>query len=389
MSQYQHEQDSTNGFGPRYPDSFNPESIPVISQTFLQCLIVAKTLSYSRAAQIYSKIIITYLRKACNASTSDIPDPHYPGEPLTTDVFPELDLPHHIRAPCSAPDNEKTYLPRLLESLDTKIASLDLSVKTLRDQLSGIRVICCVNLHMSAGTAMATGLSAAEVEWLKTLLDSMFGEVASRHDIFAVKGSQLHAAYPTSALNRDIITRDIAIQKALKMIDYGWFIEVQYDQEMISPFVQDLQDDSLSKNKKSKTRKNKSQSQNGGENDDDDDEFDDSDTDDNDSRTQHNHTLVDRYFTLSTRGLAELERYIKDKFGKNSNTGPDGQGTIKHCVACKKLWTLGYRCLGTAPDGHPCDIHMHHYCRQRLANMNTLNCPGCKQNLDNYIPIGL
>lgn len=370
---------------PIYPSTFGPESIPIITQTFLQCLIVSKTLAYSRAAQIYAQIITTYLRKTYHATSSEIPDPLYPGAPISQETFPDLQLPEHIRKPCSAPENEKIYLPRLLETLNSQVRALDLSVKTLRDQISGIRIICFVNLRMSPGTIMATSLSSAEVEWFKTLLDVIFTETGPTTDAFAVNGNHLHAAYPTSATNKETITRDMAIQKAMKMVDLGWFIEVQYDEKLIHPLLSNSDRRRISTNNNQTIgRQNKTYN----------DQQDEDDQDDIPHTTRDNRKSMStsssvRWFTLSTRSLAELERYLNDKFGKNSDTGPDGLGTIKYCAACKQIWTLGYKCIAATGYAQTPATYLHHSCRERLGSANLISCLGTDPENVDFVSVGL
>lgn len=341
-------------------------------------------MTHQRAAQIYVKIISTYLKKYHGIIIPELPTPN---SRLDATLFPDLALPEEIREMCSPPENQQKHLPKVIETLNNQIANLDLSIKNVRDQFSGTPILFLVNLHMSAGTKSATALNAAEIEWLKILLDSMFDDVNAQHSIFAVSPEQIHSAYPTSALNRETVTRAQALQKAEKMVDHGWFAEITIAPEFSIPFEQSLV---RAKRKNRKIQKKLNRKSDNSDDDDDIEEDSDDDNEEGDLReTARRSSGNQKYFTLSTRGLAELDRYIREKFGPDSNSGASYNGNVVFCDFCKLIWTVGVKCTG-ASDGVPCRVHMHAACSERYSRkFATTTCRDCETDLDQFYKIGI
>lgn len=88
---------------------------------------------------------------------------------------------------------------------------------------------------------------------------------------------------------------------------------------------------------------------------------------------------LERYrenYTLSTRGLVELKKFLLDTYGKSP------EGTISTCFGCDDILTRGFSCSN--PD---CHIRFHSHCRDLVhKSKNSDDCPNadCSEKLQNY-----
>lgn len=84
---------------------------------------------------------------------------------------------------------------------------------------------------------------------------------------------------------------------------------------------------------------------------------------------------LERYnnnYTLSTRGLVELRKYLIETYGVFPN------GTISTCFGCGDILTRGLSCPNSK-----CHVRFHDYCKglvERSRNIDS--CPGCDNKLE-------
>jgi hypothetical protein len=77
-------------------------------------------------------------------------------------------------------------------------------------------------------------------------------------------------------------------------------------------------------------------------------------------------------YTLATRGLVELKKYLIDTYGNYP------EGTISVCFGCGDILTRGFAC----PNGH-CNVHFHRHCQELVTqSRNDNTCPNDKCNED-------
>lgn len=81
-------------------------------------------------------------------------------------------------------------------------------------------------------------------------------------------------------------------------------------------------------------------------------------------------------YTLATRGLVELKKYLIDKYGKSP------EGTVSICFGCGDILTRGLSCLDAS-----CHVRFHRHCRELVQNTrDDDSCPNkdCTETLQTY-----
>lgn len=81
-------------------------------------------------------------------------------------------------------------------------------------------------------------------------------------------------------------------------------------------------------------------------------------------------------FTLATRGLVELKKYLIDTYGSFP------EGTISLCNGCSDILTRGIAC----PNGS-CDVRFHSHCQELVqTSKNDTTCPrdGCNEDMRTF-----
>ncbi|KAI8356687.1 Nse1 non-SMC component of SMC5-6 complex-domain-containing protein [Blakeslea trispora] len=74
--------------------------------------------------------------------------------------------------------------------------------------------------------------------------------------------------------------------------------------------------------------------------------------------------LEDDVYYIDTRGLAELQGYLREQYGE----------VIKECKVCLDIVTRGQVCQNA-----DCPIRMHHFCAEtQFRNANPPMCPECQ-----------
>lgn len=337
-------------------EEYYPEIYPLVFQTFLQSLIAAKSLSYPDAAQLLSKINWTYLLSSINIPVEILNEP-----------IPSSELNNNSNGPISIqasviPQECEKILPRFINALNQKLADLELSIKISRDQQSaeGIKYLTLANLHSTSGTKLATTLTSAEIDLVRNLLHKViFSNKRSRVDVFYFSSQDAWDAYPKDSQNRHTITQSQAATKLTTLKDLGWLVEINNDY-----------------NNGDESRE-RSETLGPQEDDDEDDYNEQNNNNDNNNENIKIPTFPkgQTLYTLSTRALAELDRYIKDNLSD----------TLKTCQGCKEIFIVGYKCSKKA-----CPVRYHQYCFQSYRHhIRNPTCPHCGSAADSFIPIGI
>ena len=83
-------------------------------------------------------------------------------------------------------------------------------------------------------------------------------------------------------------------------------------------------------------------------------------------------------YTLATRGLVELKKYLIDTYGKYP------EGTVSVCYGCGDVLTRGIACSNPS-----CHVHFHRYCCELVQRSRDENsCPNdkCSKTLETFYP---
>lgn len=81
-------------------------------------------------------------------------------------------------------------------------------------------------------------------------------------------------------------------------------------------------------------------------------------------------------YTLATRGLVELKKYLIDTYGKYP------EGTVSMCYGCGDILTRGIACSNPS-----CHVHFHRYCCELVQRSRDDNsCPNdeCSETLETF-----
>ncbi|KAL5621700.1 hypothetical protein BROUX41_006600 [Berkeleyomyces rouxiae] len=226
------------------------------------------------------------------------------------------------------PETLQPTLANLVTTVRGQIAEFDYDILIAIDQDTQERTYCFVNVSSDLATQFATTYSADELSFIRRLLDGMFAKYNSpRMEVMALTkeqclplgrppvGSTPRQRPPTQ--NDDAPTPSQAIDRGITHSDVNRILKELVDANWLKHSVQG-------------------------------------------------------FYSLSTRGIAELRTWLEDTY----NDGEQDQATwqrIKICMACRELLTQGQRCSNL-----DCLVRFHKRCSATFfGSRRTHECPKC------------
>lgn len=281
---------------------------PTVLQAFLQTFLLQHSLTRLQATTILARLL------AVDAPTNSTADDHE--------------------------DEAAASLDTYLNACNAKLVDLDFELKSTRDQTTGDQVYTFVNLSASESVKGGTSLAAVEVQFVKNMVELIFGENAGtrgnndddeedaddtgegqgvRPYYITPKQATLEA-YPKDSTGRVTLTRGQVLDKLNGLVDLGWF-------DRFDPSTSTIL------------------------------------TSSDDSTASTSNTV--RY-ALSNRALSELGPYISDTFPR-----------APRCAACRELFTRGRVCRGCRQGAGK--VRVHEACLGPFVAMKGPRCEGCGQ----------
>lgn len=318
----------------------NIKDYPVITQTFLQCVMSSRGLT--NAQGLLDQIITNMFVESRVIAK---------GQPIST-LIEDSDR------------KLKKAMTEVVRKINLDLSRLELNIKAVRDQQTGNEMLVFVNLQASPSTAMATLMGAPEIDIIKKMVSSMFSRISGAADSYFV--TPIHVVEATRTIGS--ISRNAALEKLLLFVETGWFIEIPMGSHVryIESYLTSLPASAMHTNNNQAEANGSTQQANQHEN----------DLEEDYSNEQIMVGTPGRNlqaFTLSARAIAELERYLISNFGADS-----AFNTLKTCKGCNAIFTIGLKCPS-------CAVRYHVHCYNRYIEMtNQTSCQGCGVPLSSF-----
>ncbi|KAL2885252.1 hypothetical protein HOO65_080202 [Ceratocystis lukuohia] len=222
------------------------------------------------------------------------------------------------------PEDVQSVLANLVTEVRSKIAEFDYSIRIAIDQMTQERTYCFINISSDPATQLATLYGPDELSFIRRLLDAIFAKYNSpRMEVMAVTKEQClplgrpAGSRPTGATQNDDVSASQAVDRGISHSDVNRIMQELVDANWLA------------------------------------------------------HSTAG-FYSLSTRGLAELQSWLEDTF----NDSEQEQGIwqrIKACMACREILTQGVRCANL-----DCLVRFHERCATTFfGSRRTHECPTC------------
>ena len=292
-----------------------------IHRAFLQAFQTHGILTVDEMKPILAHIV---------TASSPSPLPSAPAYLLTSPTDPNR--------PWTAADITPPFLTSTLQTINAKLLPLDYEIRATKDQSPKPTLYyALVNNASDALTQLATTFSAAEIAYIRRLLDYMFETNNTPiREVMAVTSTQAsQVARPSRRSRHSAINNSTAVA------------EEEEEQAAADPGISITEADALLSTLVATSFFAKSQK---------------------------------GYYTLAPRSLIELRSYLKETYNDEETQ------RIRDCHGCKEIVTVGIRC-----NNRECGVRWHDGCANafyRGRGARERKCPRCKTECGGNVFVG-
>ncbi|KAH7356273.1 Nse1 non-SMC component of SMC5-6 complex-domain-containing protein [Pyrenochaeta sp. MPI-SDFR-AT-0127] len=249
---------------------------------------------------------------------------------------------HNPERPWTAGDITQPHILSTVQTINSRIEPYDFEIRSIRDQHTKASTYAFVNKTSDSLTQLATRFTAAEIGYIRRLLDFMF-ETSNTHtrEIMAIKHTEASQLARPSRRNRQSqLNSNAEDGQTSQATDTG--ISIQE--------ADDVLDTLLNESFFYKSRSG--------------------------------------YYSLAPRALMELGAYLKETYNESPDEAEDGLETIRirDCEGCKEIVTHGIRC-----NEKECGVRWHDACATAFYRGRTREarkCPKCETECTGDLYVG-